>query len=522
MRVAALPICVFCVAAVTLAQIAFAQMRPAPPWIRQGGVVNDASRLPVDIPGGSLAPGAIVSIDGLRFVPGSTTVEVATARRVLQAQILEQTTDHILALMPDLNASGSATLYVVAGNSRSVGTEIRLSPAAPGIYTANHLGWGTAAGTARPLAGKISIDTTGLGHGPARSIEVLIAGRKAANLHREKGVVGIDHLSFDLPPGVHGCTVPVTLLVNGLVSNTATFDVDDHCGREPGQNASIVLMRSDVILELVEGTQTPFTVDALRAGYDQWSVKGLQTLFALMPAAGACVSWTGQISQEDLVLPGLAEQAVGAAPDRPDPFMEGASDLRDLDAGPAITITSPAGSHAARPSLRRPRVYTTVLGGNPPLARIPPLPLFLNPGNLTVAVAGGADVGPAEIALTIPQSGQWTNRRSTSLVRRRDGLTFDWSVPPDSRVLTVVANINRRAGLVGFAVCQPPAGAPRFRVPPFVLQNLPLTGRGVSDLSLGFAGLIAIPLHPTVVQAPGKERLQVYFVSLSGRSIILQ
>ena len=511
---------VFLICAFWLAVVALAQIRPAPPWIRQGGIVNDASRLPVDIPGGALAPGAIVSIDGLRFVPNAT-VEVATARRVLQAQILEQTTDHILALMPDLNASGSATLYVVAGNSRSVGTEIRLSPAAPGIYTANHLGWGAVAGTARPLAGRISITTTGLGRVPERSIEILVGGRKAANLHRQSSA-GIDHLSFDLPAGVHGCAVPVTLIVNSLVSNTATLDVDDHCGREPGQNASIILTRSDVILELVEGTQTPFTVDALRAGYDQWSVKGLQTLFALIPVPGACVSWTGPISQEDLVLPGLVQQAVGAAPDRPDPFMEGASDLRDLDAGPAITITSPAGSLAARPSLRRPRVYTAVLGGNPPLARIPQLPLFLNPGDLTVALAGGADVGPAEIALTIPQSGQWTNRRSTSLVRRRDGLTFDWSVPPDSRVLTVVANINRRAGLVGFAVCQPPAGAPRFRVPPFVLQNLPLTGRGVSDLSLGFAGLIAIPLHPTVVQAPGKERMSVYFVSLSGRSVIVQ
>ena len=76
---------VFLICAFWLAVVALAQFRPAPPWIRQGGVVNDASRLPADIPGGALAPGAIVSIDGLRFVPDAT-VEVATPRSVLQAQ----------------------------------------------------------------------------------------------------------------------------------------------------------------------------------------------------------------------------------------------------------------------------------------------------------------------------------------------------------------------------------------------------------------------------------------------------
>jgi hypothetical protein len=496
-----------------------AQMRPAPPWIKQGGVVNNASRLPIGLPGGALAPGALISIDGLRFSPGDTAVEVETPKRTLQAKVLDSTTDHILARMPDINESGKAILYAVSKNGRSVGTEIRLSPAAAGIYTSNRLGWGPADGVASGIGGKVSIKVTGLGHATERSIDVFAAGRKAARVRREAD----DRLSFDLPAGLHGCTIPVAVGVNGIVGNTATVDTAGDCGSSSGQRASVVLMRSDVILEMVEGKQVPFAVDALRAGFDQWSVEGLRTLFAMKPAPGACISWSGQISQEDLVLPGLVEQAVsGAEADRGDPIVEGSQDLKDLDAGSAITITGPAGSATSNKSTHRPQVYAAVLGGNPPMTRIPPRPLFLAPGQYTVGIAGGADLGAMKIPINVPEAARWINRESSSIVRRLDGVRLEWSAPDDYGVLTVIANIDRRDGIAGFAVCQPPAGVSQFRVPPYALANLPLTRRGPSDLSLGFAGVIGIPLHPPVVQTPGKESLSIYFVSLSGRSVVVQ
>jgi hypothetical protein len=496
-----------------------AQMRPAPPWIKQGGVVNDASRLPIALPGGALAPGALVSIDGLRFTPGETTVEVETPRRTWQAKVLDAATDHILARMPDLNEAGNAKLYAVSKNGRSVGTEIRLTPAAVGIYTSNHLGWGLAEGGASAVSGRVFIKVTGLGRAAERSIDVLVAGRKAAKVRREAD----DRLSFDTPAGLQGCSIPVAVVVSGIVGNTATVDAAADCGPSSGQRASVVLMRSDVILELVEGEQKPFAVDALRAGFDQWSVEGLRTLFAMKPAPGACVSWSGQISQEDLVLPGLVEQAVsGAEADRGDPIVEGSPELRDLDAGPTITVTGPAGLMQSNRSTHRPRVYAAVLGGNPPMARIPARPLFLTPGQYTVGISGGIDLGAMQIPLNVPESARWMNRQSSSMVRRLDGLRMEWAVPDDYGVLTVVANIDRRDGIAGFAVCQPSAGVSQFRVPPYALVNLPLTRRGPSDLSLGFAGVIGIPLHPPVVRTPGKERLSIYFVSLSGRSVIVQ
>jgi hypothetical protein len=493
-------------------------MRPAPPWIKQGGVVNDASRLPVALPGGALAPGALISIDGLRFSPGETTVEVETPKRRWQAKVLDSTTDHILAIMPDVNEYGKATLYAVSKNGRSVGTDIRLTPAAVGIYTSNRLGWGQVDGVPSAIAGKASIRVTGLGRAADRSIDVLAAGRKAAKVRREA-----DRLSFDLPAGLQGCGIPVTVVVNGIAGNTATVDAATDCRPSSGQRASVVLMRSDVILELVEGRQTPFAVDALRAGFDQWSVDGLRTLFAMKPPPGACVSWSGQISQEDLVLPGLVEQAVGGAEaDRGDPIVEGSQDLRDLDAGPTITVSGPTGSVQSNRSTHRPRVYAAVLGGNPPMARIPARPLFLTPGQYAVKIAGGADLGAIKIPLNVPDAVRWINRESSGMVRRPDGARLEWSVSNDYGALTVVANIDRREGIAGFAVCQSPAGVSQFRVPPYALANLPLTRRGPSDLSLGFAGVIGIPLHPPVVQTPGKESLSIYFVSLSGRSVIVQ
>ena len=156
------------------------------------------------------------------------------------------------------------------------------------------------------------------------------------------------------------------------------------------------------------------------------------------------------------------------------------------------------------------------------MARIPARPLFLTPGQYTVRIAGGADLSAMKIPVNVPEAVRWINRESSGMVRRLDGARLDWSVPKDYGALTVVANIDRRDGIAGFAVCQSPAGVSQFRVPPYALANLPLTRRGPSDLSLGFAGVIGIPLHPPVVQTPGKESLSIYFVSLSGRSVIVQ
>ncbi len=158
------------------------------------------------------------------------------------------------------------------------------------------------------------------------------------------------------------------------------------------------------------------------------------------------------------------------------------------------------------------------------MARIPARPLFLTPGQYTVGIAGGADLGAMKIPRvdSCRRPPRWINRESSGMVRRLDGARLEWSVPNGYGALTVVANIDRRDGIAGFAVCQPPAGVSQFRVPPYALVNLPLTRRGPSDLSLGFAGVIGIPLRPPVVRTPGKESLSIYFVSLSGRSVIVQ
>jgi hypothetical protein len=476
------------------------------------------------VPGGALAPGALISIDGLRFIPNRTIIEIVTPKRTWQAVVLESSAEHLLARMPEMTDRGKAMLYAVADSGRSAGTEIRLAPTAPGIYTLNGLGWGAIAEKPFTQGASIELSSTGIGRIAARFIELYVAGR-TVQLSRSDTRNGKDRLTFHLPPGLHGCTIPITLVAAGAVSNTATIDIADDCagehGREQGEKASVVLMRSDVILELSEGKPRPFLVDAVRAGFDQWSVKGLQTLFAVKPAPGGCVAWSGQINQEDLVLPALVQQAAGAAR-QGDPLLEGSPDLRDLDVGPSITIRGPVGTHESKQSTQKPQVYTGVLGGNPPLSSVPPTPPFLAPGEYAIRIPGGADVGPADIAVSIPEAGRWKSRDSTKLISRSLGMSFDWQATPGYGVLAVIGNINRRQALAGFTVCQPTSGVSQFRVPSWALQNLPLTGRGPSDLSLGFAGVLFIAEHPVTVQAPGKERLSVYFVSLSGRSVVIQ
>src|ERR1700722_18131127 len=91
----------------------YAQNLSAPPWIRQGSVVNAASHLPASVPGGALAPGALLAIDGLRFAPSAVTVEIESGNKIYPATIVSATAEHIVARMPDQRQSGAGRIFVL-------------------------------------------------------------------------------------------------------------------------------------------------------------------------------------------------------------------------------------------------------------------------------------------------------------------------------------------------------------------------------------------------------------------------
>lgn len=527
---------------VLLTSTLLGQSLSAPPYVTQDGVVNAASRIPVALPGGALAPGALVEIDGLRFTPSDLKVEIATAHRTYSAAIVQATPEHILVKLPNFTERGAARLYVRSRGQRSSGSDIILGSAAFGIFTVNGKGWGAA--RALPIlhpGDEVSLAGTGLGHASTSNIQVFVGGRKAAPVRRSASGGGSqqeDRLRFVLPSDVpQGCAVPVTVSTHEVNRNVATSNVATiaiasgaQCAWSPAwlnrggagkKSGTVLLLRSDLILELAPGKPVHFLVDAMTAGFAERLKDDLPALFDLMPPAGACMSFAGHLNDNDLVLPSLIQQSLGG--DEMDvPGLTENGFVKDLDAGSELTITGKAGTRSAIRSTHPPLLYTKLLGGDPPFSHITPTPPFLIPGPYRIEFPGGANVGAASAQVEVPAEAVWTNRDAMTALDRREGAAPEWTLPPNYQAVVIVSNIDRRKSLAGYTLCAAPPGATRLHVPPSALANLPATRVGGSDLSLGFMGIAAIPMNPATLDAKGLDSGLAIFVSLSGRSVVIK
>lgn len=501
----------------------YAQNFSAPPWIRQGSVVNAAGHLPASVPGGALAPGALVVIEGLRFDPSEVAVEIESGGKVHPATIVSATAERILARMPEQRQSGPGRLFVVSHGKRSVGYEIAFAPSAFGIFTANDQGWGEAkslAGIASPGA-RATLSGTGLGHAGASTIQVLVGGRPASHV-RQSTHNGIDRLSFTLPSETPaGCAVPVSVTIGSVTGNSATIPVGSGgtCGparnwfgqmRAPGEKSgNVVLLHSDVILELTPGKPVHFMVDNLMAGFAHNLTGKASGPLDLMPPEGACMNWAGPLDSNQMELSsimGMVQDSSGA----------------NLDAGPSLTVSGPDGIRRTPVSEKKPQLYSAILGGDPPLSRIPPTPLFLAPGKYRVDIPGGADVGAAKATVEVPRPIVWRNRDAVTMLDRRVGAELAWTLPEGYTAVVFAWNINRRSSSAGFAVCLPPLRADEFRIPATAIANLPVSGASGSDLSLGFVGVGAVPVEPPSFSAGGLDQARIVSASLSGRSAVVK
>jgi uncharacterized protein (TIGR03437 family) len=497
--------------------------------VRQGSIVNAASHLPGSLPGGALAPGSLAIVEGLRFDPGDVRVEIEARGKVYPATVVDAASERLTVRLPRLSPAGPAKLFVSSRGKRSVGSDIRLAPGAFGIFTVNRKGWGPAAPTVWAPGARATVTGTGLGGIPENAIKVFVAGRAARHVRRRERNDAVQ-LSFDIPAdSPEGCAVPVVVVAGGLTSNTAALRVGraGDCAHGPSRasSGSVVLLRSDVILELEPGKPVPFRLDNFAAGFDRPRAVRESGPLDLLPPAGSCTAWAGPFNSSDFVLPTLLGPAPGDADTTIDlgpAVAERTESLEDLDAGPELTLTGPLGVRRIRRSGHQPRIYSAMLGGNPPLARIAATPLFLVPGMYRVDVPGGADVGGASAPLEISDPIVWRNREATGVLDRRTGVEMEWTLQAGYTGVGFAWNIDRRSGAAGVAVCVAARGADRIRMPGTALANLPATGSSASDLSLGFLGVAGIPIEPLPLRATGLDESRVAAVSLSGRSVVVK
>lgn len=439
--------------------------------------------------------------------------------------------------MPDFKRPGRAKLFVFSHGQRSSGTDVSLALSAFGIYTANSEGWGPAASVPALVRPGGQVTISGTGFGTAETVAVLVGDLPASHVRRASKN-GVDQLTFHVPGNVPlGCAVPVMVTSGIATSNTATLSIGQGstCGsarnwfddlRAPGRrSANLVLLRSDIILELTPGKAVHFTLDNFIGGFAHHLGGKPAGPFDLLPAPGSCVNWAGPLDSNQLAIPSIMGESLDSPDTGPDlgpDIANRAGGVEDLDAGPAISVSGPKGTRRASRAKNKPRIYTAVLGGNPPITRIPPTPLFLAPGAYRVGIPGGADVRAIEISLDAGPVIEWRNRDRVTTLDRHSGVDLEWTLPPGYTAVVFTWNVSRRSSFGGFAVCLPPIGATHYRIPPDYIANLPVTVVSASDLSLGFAGVAAVPLDPPSFEVKGIERGRAVFASLSGRSVIVK
>lgn len=487
---------------------------PEPPAIFQNGVFNSASRFPRTLPGGVIAPGARFTIQGVRLgAKGSSQVEVRSGARSQVARLLSVSPGEIEAILPATVPPGDASVAVLVNGKASTPVSIRVQSSAPGLYSANHLGWGAIAqtGSAAP-GGTVELSATGIG---GRVPEVFVGGRKArASVRPKTGAPGIDELVLSLPRDVpEGCHVPVYTQTRALVSNVVSLRVSRHGPARTAEcsdtlwpaaresNATIVLYQMGLTIEVNPGD--------LRSSIEEQGAAAFTAPgsplppIRVLPPAGTCmgVAGTYQTGEGGQILFGLNLNLPG---------------MQTLDAGRQIEIS---GNGATRKlTARKPGFFSQSLALR--ANRVNDRPAFLFPGDYTIAGSGGPAAGAFQTKLHVATPLVWIDRERFNLIDRRRGATLKWAGHDPSRPVIVMAFSVDRFSTVSFAsLCVAAPGATEFTIPPAMLANLPATDES-PGLPLSYLAVLQSPSGSMAeIRAPGIFGFAIYFGG-GGRSVV--
>jgi uncharacterized protein (TIGR03437 family) len=537
--------------------------------IDSGGIVNAASFAIQALPNAGIARGSIFTIFGRNLGPAQIAFQPAyPLQRTLQGVSLRvavggQTVDaipvyvlanQVAAILPSNTPLGNATLTLTYNGSSTTGT-FRVADRSFGAFSANQQGRGPAVvfnfvgassapqfnqpnQSARP--GQV-LTLWGTGLGPLASgddtqapaptnqsgVTVEVGGRTARVEYAGRGGAsagaGIDQINFVVPDGVSGCSVPITVTVGGVTSNTTTLavaaaggacsdpnglptSVINNVGTGPVRLGVISLNRSSFTIPLpvpVPGFDPNNTTDGAFATFSRYP--DLQTYAATGQEAntvsiGACTVFTyrstGTTTEVPRVVPPVA-----------------------LPAG-TLTLTGPGISRPLR--YDEPSKSYSLLGSSSAAGVPDILPLFLNAGEYTISGSGGSGtgaVGPFSVRLTIGAPINWTNRDSTTVVNRSRGQEITWTGGLGSDQIFITGGTFQTSGTTGivssFSCLVPNNG--RFTIPASVLSNIlpsvSTSGIDTGNLSVGSYS------NGTQFNASGLDHGVALYSSFSGKSL---
>lgn len=534
---------------------------PAQPSINNNGILNVASYALPGLPNASIAQGSIFVIFGAGMGPGTlvqattfpipfnlggTSVTVTAGGQTFQAPVVYTSAGQVAAIMPSKVPVGSVTVTVSFGGATSASRTVQVISSSVGVFALNQQGNGSGVITnanfqiflgnsaARPGDAAI-IWATGLGPVPfddaaapqvlnlsSIPVEVFVGGRKLASTAyqgRSGCCSGLDQIVFTVPAGIEGCSVPVTVKINNVVSNTTTMPITSNSNRvcsDPNgiaagdlQNllgmpsfnlGSVLLNRSSFNTPLPPpfgGTTTTDTGSASFIKFTPIAFSGATQGFQ-QPAIGSCIVY-------------ILTSSSGSS---------GSSTFAGLDAGAAINVNGPKGPKQLLPTPNFKGFYSgTLSSGTPPA----PVTLYLDPGSYKIDNgSGGVDVKGFSFNMTVPDLLTWTNMTqvTSSAINRAQGVTVTWTggAPGTFAVITGTSSLTGPPSVTGYFICYAPVEQLSFTVGPDVLLQLPqstVTSGGGFTIPSGSlsVGNTSLPIKFT---APGIDYGSAFTMSSSG------
>jgi uncharacterized protein (TIGR03437 family) len=456
------------------------------------------------------------------------SVRIAQRDRVVEAGLLLVSAVRIDAWLPEGTPLGEVQLTVTYRGRASEPYDLTVVRASAGFFSSETAP--EALPEAKRKAEAVPGDTVtlwGTGWGEA-ALDLFVGGRPAEEVRATRAACckGVGQISFRVPAGVPlGCFVPVQARTpDGRPSNVIPIAV-----HAPGQACRdevdwfrtsvehatragfVALARVSLGIRLAPraGSRIEFDYGIGSFGRQESG----QRQFPPLPPANTCTVFAARLNLRQIV--GQARR-----PAEWTSIPEKTPGNRRLDAGPAISISGPAGERALHRDARQNEYYGAILGGLAPFSREAAKPLYLGHGSYTVSAPGGRDIGAFSVKLDVPPQVVWKNRDRIGEIERDAGVTLEWKAArPNDAILLLAVNADRYSGDSAACLCMAQARDGHFRIPPIALGNLPATA-DEDDLTASYLVVMEIPLDPPVrIEARGLDAAFAAFVSASGRMV---
>lgn len=501
------------------------------PGIGQNGVFNAASHIAPTLAGGALAPGALVTIQGVRLGSSRSTTSVSFHKGAVSIpmETLSVHNAQVDALLPMAAPIGGASLVVTVNGEASLPFPVEVVPSNPGIFSRNGLGWGagrienadasqnSGSNPTRP-GQRARIRVTGLGK--ATQAELMVGNQAVrGEIARSTAQPGEYEIAFPIPGNVaQGCNVPVYLRLGpSRASNVVTMAIRSGIGPcDPGpiptltlnQKVGIVIL-SRTRIKSRSADPDPIYDEAMGA-FVALNEDSKPSPLMLLPPAGTCTAYTSSF-QSVTMTPNSFSSAFIAE-------LGGAG----LDAGRnlALSRNSPPDMMPRNPNA--PGFYTRLGNSDrhsgPRTARV--LLPFLDPGEYRLEGAGGKDVGPFSVRIPGPVPFEWTDRDRTSTIVRDRGFTVHWrGVAADRLIVILATNVDQISTAIGTCLCTAKADAGQFTIPAAMLANLPAS-KDIPGIPYDRVLVASLPVKTAPsLQATGLNGGEVFSVFADSRIV---